>query len=121
MLTNKHMKKAELVVEDILSIALSVVVLILILNLFGGNLQKLVQNSSIGRILYKNNADTKTAYKKMDTDPTKTQANIQIVADQAQYLTQQHQGAAAGINNYIREVEENGGTPLQGEEQLNLA
>ena len=94
MLTNKHMKKAEVTLEEILFIALSIVVLVLVLNLFGGNLQKLVQNSNMGRVWNKD-----TAYQKMDTDPTKTQANIQIVADQAQYLTELHNNAAATINN----------------------
>jgi len=118
MLTNKHMKKAEVTLEEILFIALSIVVLVLILNLFGGNLQKLVQNSNMGRVWNKNNA---TAYQKMDTDPTKTQANIQIVADQAEYLTQVHNNAAAAINNYIREQNESGGAALDDDQISNLA
>jgi len=99
MVNTKSVKRAEITIEMAIAIAMSVVVVLLVLKLFGGNISTIVKNSGIGRLLYKDNSIAKTAWA---DDPTKTQINVQIVADQGS-LAQYHNDAAAAIERYETE------------------
>jgi len=97
MLVRMKKKRADLN-EIVFSIAMVTLVVLLILQLFNTNINTLVNNSGIHKLLFKNNADDKTSFSKMDTDPTKTQVNVQMVADQGT-LAKYHNEAAGVIEN----------------------
>lgn len=78
----RGIKKAEVTLEAVLAVALSAIVLFFVLGLFGDNVSTMVQNSRIYQLFNKDNSK-KTSWEKYDNDPTKTQMNVQIVADQA--------------------------------------
>lgn len=88
-------RQAGVTVETTLSILLAVVVLFLILGLFSNNLKEMIANSNMSR-LFVNNANSKTVNQKWGVDPTKTQVDVKIVADQGldYYLTQAQQTIA---------------------------
>lgn len=77
-------KKAGITIEIALSLALMVVVLFLVLGLFSNNLQAIASHSGILNFFSKKNEVAKTFstadYQKVD--PTQTQVNVQVVADQ---------------------------------------
>jgi len=116
-LERKCMKRAEVTIEMVMSVLIAVMAVYLVLNLFGKNIQTVVENSGLYKVVHGDNADKKTAYKPMDTDPTKTQINVQIVADQGS-LAEYHGDAAATIERY--ETESHTGT-LTPENIQNLA
>lgn len=74
-------RKAEVALEEIMTVVLGVALLFLILNMFSDNLSKMLQNNS----LYKNikGENKQTDFETFNENPTKTQLNVQIVADQA--------------------------------------
>lgn len=117
MFERKSIKRASSTIEVALAIVMALLVLYLVLNLFSGNIQTVVKNSGLYKVTHKDNADKKTANIAMDTDPTKTQINVQIVADQGS-LAQYHNDAAATIERY--ETESHSGT-LTDENIQNLA
>lgn len=102
MFERKSIKRASSTIEVALAIVMALLVLYLVLNLFSGNIQTVVKNSGLYKVTHKDNADKKTANIAMDTDPTKTQINVQIVADQGS-LAQYHNDAAATIERYATE------------------
>ncbi len=83
-------KKAGITVEVTLSIVLAVLVLFLTLGLFSGNLKTLVENGGIQTLFDKDASADKIAYNPKEGDPTATQVNVQVVAEQGLewYLTQ---------------------------------
>lgn len=90
-------KKAGITIEIALSLALMLVVLFLVLGLFSNNLQGIAKNSGIMQIFNKSKSSDKlygsntfSISDRQGTDPTQTQVNVQVVADQGldYYLTQ---------------------------------
>lgn len=79
-------RNAEVTIEITLSIALSVIVLFLALGLFSSNLSTMAANSGIRR-LFNNNSATKTVQQNWGNNPTASQVNVQIVADQGELKT----------------------------------
>jgi len=116
MLVRMNKKRAD-TTEVILAVTLAVVVTYLILNLFSTNINTLVNNSGIHKLLFKNNADNKTSFSKMDTDPTKTEVNVQMVADQAD-LARYHNEAAGVIEDIAME---SGTETLYDQDKIRLA
>jgi len=115
MLERKCMKRAD-TTEVVLSILVAVMSIYLVLNLFGKNIQTVVENSGLYKVTHLDN-EKKTAFEPMDTDPTKTQINVQIVADQGS-LAELHGDAAATIERYETESHTETLTP---ENIMNLA
>lgn len=109
-------KKAGITIEIALSLALMVVVLFLVLGLFSNNLQAIAKNSGILNFFNKKNEISKTFntadYQKVD--PTQTQVNVQVVADQGLdfYLAK----AQATVDQY-----KNATTPLSQQQIEDLA
>jgi len=116
MLVRMNKKRAD-TTEVILAVTLAVLVTYFILNLFSTNINTLVNNSGIHKLLFKNNADNKTSFSKMDTDPTKTEVNVQMVADQAD-LARYHNEAAGVIEDIALESE---GGNIDEQEKIRLA
>ncbi len=83
-------KIAGITIEVTLSVALSILVLFLALGLFSDNLATMAANSGIQNLFNRNNEIAKTKQDTWGIHPTKTQVNVQVVADQglSWYLTQ---------------------------------
>lgn len=94
------MKNAEVTIEITLSIALSIVVLFLTLGLFSDNLKSMASNSGIHNLFNRNNEIAKTKTDSWGIDPTKTQVNVQVVADQG--LDWYISNAQATIDKYLK-------------------
>lgn len=86
----RNRKKAEITIEVTLSIALSILVLFLALGLFSNNISTMAANSGIARLFNRSDKTSvnseKTKYDSWGNNPTATQVNVQIVADQGVQL-----------------------------------
>lgn len=83
-------KPAEISIEISLSIVMSVVVLFLVLSLFGNNIQNIAEASGLRNLFSRSNETAKTFQDEQYSgkNPTETQVNVQLIADQ-------------GLNYYI--------------------
>lgn len=113
MLSITKVKRAEVTVEVVLSGLLAVVVLFLVLGLFSKNLKTMFSNTNMNNFYIENNS-AKTANSFMKNDPTKTQINVAIVAEQG--LEAYHIKARAKIEAFALLKDS-----LTAEQKTNLA
>lgn len=95
----KNFKIAAITIEITLSVALAVVVLFALLGLFSDNLSTMAANSGIHN-LFNKRPSMDQADASWGKNPTATQVNVQIVADQGLTLNDYVNNAQATINKY---------------------
>lgn len=91
-------KSAEVTMEMALTLALSIVVLFVVFNLFNGNLATMVNNSGI-KNMFKDNSN-KIAYQSYQRDYTQSQINVGIMGEQGTTLNSYLSQASTTINKY---------------------
>lgn len=103
----KNYKAAGVTIEVSLAMALGIVVLFLAIGIFSDNLKAMVAASGIQHLLNNDAQATKvggwgnTKPLTVANDPTQSQDNVQVVADQGLTLGQYIANAQASINKYL--------------------
>jgi hypothetical protein len=90
-------KQGAISIEISLSLALSVVILTVVLSLFSANIEKIAEASGLYNYFF-HRSEKVTTYNDQKYDATKTQVNVQLVADQG--LTYYIDNALATIDKY---------------------